>query len=617
MEALKRAQQDKAQTKKAPSVSESTFGQESDVNANSPNSELYVPDFSADKSKHETLEKASSYQFNDELLTPVQPKSQREDFFQQLESTSPDQSEITPAYSDMDDIYVQPKDRGEPVLESQSLGQQQNSINVDSELNSQGVSSVPELAELSQTQFEQSDSPPVLISEPEEAVKGYLNTEDNSNSNSAAHAAMQQETVFNQEEPVIRADQEPENVAPVIKSKSNLAKARLKQKRKQISPEHRKKILLGGGLLVTILLIGGYFYYQLNANPQPDFANMPMAMPPGLQYEQESQPQLGDASPNLDGGATEEPTAEENPPVQLDNTEKNILETVSDEAKAILAMPFGPEQSLPLDNKSIAPTEIEKDKMVLPELVSADSSVKSEKKSSVKIFPKQTSSSEKQSSGRDDVVKSSHQVSTRSNSLMPQIESSIYFNPIQDHLQQAYQAYQQGNLEVAKQKYQQTLALDLHNRDALLGLAVIAQRQNRRLDAEQLYKQVLQLDPRNAVASAGLISMANTANDTSRISEIKNMLQKNPRVAHLHFALANAYAEKADWPSAQAAYFDAYSLSPEQADYAYNLGVTLEQLGEPQAALRYYQEALQKNANSLVTFDRARLVQRIATLTAE
>jgi uncharacterized protein HemY len=90
------------------------------------------------------------------------------------------------------------------------------------------------------------------------------------------------------------------------------------------------------------------------------------------------------------------------------------------------------------------------------------------------------------------------------------------------------------------------------------------------------------------------------------------MLAKNPNDANLHVALGNLYAEQNQWPAAQQAYFDAYSLNGS-ADNAFNLAVSLDQMGKPKLALPYYQRALAQ-ASSTSGIDKAALEARIAAI---
>ena len=46
------------------------------------------------------------------------------------------------------------------------------------------------------------------------------------------------------------------------------------------------------------------------------------------------------------------------------------------------------------------------------------------------------------------------------------------------------------------------------------------------------------------------------------------------------------------WGEAQQQYFKAFSAEPENADFAYNLAVSLDHIGQPKLALDYYRRAL-------------------------
>ncbi|MEO8417391.1 MAG: tetratricopeptide repeat protein, partial [Methylophilaceae bacterium] len=90
---------------------------------------------------------------------------------------------------------------------------------------------------------------------------------------------------------------------------------------------------------------------------------------------------------------------------------------------------------------------------------------------------------------------------------------------------------------------------------------------------------------------------------------------QQPEAAHLYAALGNLYAQQSQWPSAQQAYFQAHHFAPNNADYAFNLGVSLDQLNKPALALQYYkraQELLPKSGASAI--DRAQLESRIVQL---
>ena len=53
------------------------------------------------------------------------------------------------------------------------------------------------------------------------------------------------------------------------------------------------------------------------------------------------------------------------------------------------------------------------------------------------------------------------------------------------------------------------------------------------------------------------------------------------------------YAFRDDWPRAQQAYFRAHRLDGARPDYAYNLAVSLDHLGQYRLAVSFYTKALE------------------------
>ena len=169
----------------------------------------------------------------------------------------------------------------------------------------------------------------------------------------------------------------------------------------------------------------------------------------------------------------------------------------------------------------------------------------------------------------------------------------------------AYQAYTVGEDVKAQQLYKQVLQSENRNIDAILGLAAIAQRQNRKDDAVGWYKKVLELDPKNAIAQSSLIDTqldnSSQADPVASESRLKNLLAQQPENASLQAALGGLYSDQNQWPSAQQAYFEAHRIAPSNADYTFNLAVSLDQMGKPMLALPYYKrtlELLPKSANT-------------------
>jgi Flp pilus assembly protein TadD len=155
----------------------------------------------------------------------------------------------------------------------------------------------------------------------------------------------------------------------------------------------------------------------------------------------------------------------------------------------------------------------------------------------------------------------------------------------------------------------------VRNVDALLGMASIAQRQGRNQDAMGWYGKVLEMEPRNSIAQAAMANTISQADPVSTESRIKNLLVQQPTAPHLHEALGNIHAERGQWAAAQQSFFEAHRLEPTNPEYAFNLAISLDQLGKPSLALEYYKKTLDlMQRTSTTTIDRSQLESRITQL---
>ncbi len=178
-----------------------------------------------------------------------------------------------------------------------------------------------------------------------------------------------------------------------------------------------------------------------------------------------------------------------------------------------------------------------------------------------------------------------------------------------------YAAYVAGDLASARAEYQQALREEPANRDALLGLAALDVRAGRFEAAEGAYLRLLQADPRDAHAQAALIALRSGRIDpVAAESRVKSMLAENPGAHVLNFTLGNQFAQQGRWAEAQAEYFKAFAAEPDNADFAYNLAVSLDHLRQPKLALEYYKRALALARARGAGFDAAAAETRAAQL---
>ena len=180
----------------------------------------------------------------------------------------------------------------------------------------------------------------------------------------------------------------------------------------------------------------------------------------------------------------------------------------------------------------------------------------------------------------------------------------------------AYQSFLRNDFIAARKEYQKVLESDSTNRDALLGLAAIAVKNQHPEEAAAYYQRLLALDPKDAAAQAGMIGFTGGVNPVESESRIKTFLSQQPNSDYLYFALGNIYLSQSRWPEAQEAFFHAYQLSPDNPDYACNLAVSLDHLNQSRQAADFYRKSLELSFSRPANFDRETLENRLLILTA-
>lgn len=202
---------------------------------------------------------------------------------------------------------------------------------------------------------------------------------------------------------------------------------------------------------------------------------------------------------------------------------------------------------------------------------------------------------------------------TPANSSVSQVRNSS--RPA-SQMDAAYAAYQAGNSAEAARLYREVLKVDATQRDAWLGLAVIAHASNQLEPAMDAYRRVLRLEPQNATALAGVSSLGRAASEPQQESRLREMLARAPQEADLNQALGLYLSGEQRWSEAQPLFFKAHSLAPQEPEFAYNLAVALDHMRRSTLAAQYYETALGLAQGKAAGFDEAAARSRLAALRA-
>ncbi|KUJ74790.1 hypothetical protein AVO42_05220 [Thiomicrospira sp. XS5] len=183
--------------------------------------------------------------------------------------------------------------------------------------------------------------------------------------------------------------------------------------------------------------------------------------------------------------------------------------------------------------------------------------------------------------------------------------------------EKGYQAYQAGHLNQARRFYNLAYQQNGENIAALFGLAAIAVKQGQKLDALQYYQRILEIDPQNQRAKDAELMLGSQIKDGAKTTgTLAKRARDFPDNAALQAALGHQLAKKNDWVGAQKQYFKAYQLAPDRGDYALNLAVSLDTLGEYALAKQYYERVLQGPTTGLSLKRKEQVRQRVAALQA-
>lgn len=332
--------------------------------------------------------------------------------------------------------------------------------------------------------------------------------------------------------------------------------------------------------VLSFLAIVGYFYYQLNVVNAPA---TPIPNPPALPSSASQQPPIA-----AQGQLSQAPSQYVASADQLTPTTSATSSNADSPVETLITQPTG--------NANEKVTQAPVTAQSTPSKITTGSNApvaEVQRPTSTLVVPTIASQS------------ASIQVSKS--------QSPPAVNPL---LMNAYNAYLAGNNQEAQSLYKRVLQRDTRNVDALLGMGAIAEREGRMSDALGWYQKVLEIDPKNATALSAYAASV-VQDDQTSVLKLKNMVAEHPNDANAHANLGAYFAGQSQWAEAQQSYFEAYRLN-DTAENAFNLAVSLDQMGKPALALPYYQQALaQVTASPSSTIDISALQARIAAIQSQ
>ncbi len=183
-----------------------------------------------------------------------------------------------------------------------------------------------------------------------------------------------------------------------------------------------------------------------------------------------------------------------------------------------------------------------------------------------------------------------------------------------DTLHRAWQALATGRSRDALAMYRQLLIRQPDHTAAQLGEAAALSRTGLSEEAARRYRSILEREPDNPLARANLLLLRAAAGEPVLEQEVQSLVSEQPS-ADLYALLGHVRARNAQWRLAHEAFQAAHHLQPDHADHLFNLGVSLEHLGEPDTALTFYRRAATANgAGPATSIDPGVIARRIAVL---
>lgn len=181
-----------------------------------------------------------------------------------------------------------------------------------------------------------------------------------------------------------------------------------------------------------------------------------------------------------------------------------------------------------------------------------------------------------------------------------------------DPLLAAYEHYSAGRLARAQRLYEQASRRAASRREGLLGLAMVALKQEHLVEAAAWYREILAEDPGDDRTVTALLAVYARMEPDAAFAAVDYAAQRHPRLAWWQYIQGRLALHRGDNGMAVTALGRAAVLRPRQADYQYHLAVACDRQGLYGRATDAYRRAL--NSPGPAGFDRQQVQRRLREL---
>ena len=169
---------------------------------------------------------------------------------------------------------------------------------------------------------------------------------------------------------------------------------------------------------------------------------------------------------------------------------------------------------------------------------------------------------------------------------------------IEKRLNQAVALHQAGKLPKAEQLYQQVLADNPRNSDALHLLGVIAYQVGKHEISVNLITNAIEIDSQQVEAYNNLgIVFKEQGKLEESVQAHHKAIEIQPDHAEAHYNLGDTYQKQGKLEESIQAYYKAIEIQPNYTEAYNNLGIALKEQGELELAIQAYHKAIEIQPN--------------------